>query len=55
MNTEQEAGSKDATAAPDSAPQEPHRQEPQLAHEITVEEEPDTRTEPGILDILDSE
>ena len=55
VNTEQEAASKDATATPDSAPQEPPRQEPQMAHEITVEEEPDTRTEPGILDILDSE
>ena len=54
-SAEQEAGPKDATATPDSAPQEPRRQEPQLAQEITVEEGPDTRIEPGILDILDSE
>ena len=54
-STEQEAGPKDATATPDSAPQEPRRQESQLAHEITAEEGPDTRIEPGILDILDSE
>ena len=54
-SAEKEAGPKDATATPDSAPQEPRRQEPQLAQEITVEEGPDTRIEPGILDILDSE
>ena len=54
-STEQGTGSKDATATPDSAPQEPHRQETQLIHEITPEEGQDTRIEPGILDILESE
>ena len=54
-STEQGAGPKDATATPDSTPQEPRRQESQLIHEITPEEGPDTRIEPGILDILDSE
>ena len=54
-STEQGTGSKDATATPDSALQEPRRQEAQLIHEITPEEGQDTRIEPGILDILESE
>ena len=54
-NAEQGTGSKDATATPDSAPQDPHRHETQLIHEITQEVGQDTRAEPGILDILESE
>ena len=54
-NAEQGTGSKDNTATPDSAPKDPHRHEPQLSHEITPEVGQDTRTEPRILDILESE
>ena len=52
---EQGTGLKDATATLDSAPQDPHGQETQLIHEITPEGGQDTRIEPGILDILESE
>ena len=58
-NAEQGTGSKDDTAIPDSAPTDLHEQEQQLSHdashEITPEVGQDTRTEPGILDILESE
>ena len=58
-NAEQGTGSKDDTATPDSTSTDPHRQEQQpshdASHEITPEVGQDTRTEPGILDILESE
>ena len=58
-HTKQGTGTKDDTATPDSAPTVPHKQEQQpthnASHEITPEVGQDTRTEPGILDILDSE
>ena len=56
---EQGTATKDDTATPDSAPIAPHREEQQPIHDATHETTPevgqDTRTEPGILDILDSE
>ena len=58
-HAEQGTGSRDDTATPDSAPTGPHRQEQQpthdASHETTPEVGQDTRTEPGILDILESE
>ena len=58
-HTEQGTATKDDTATPDSAPIAPHREEQQPIHDATHETTPevgqDTRTEPGILDILDSE
>ena len=58
-HTEQGTGSKDDTATPDSTSTDPHRQEQQpshdASHEITPEVGQDIRTEPGILDILESE
>ena len=56
---EQGAATKNDTVTPDSASIAPHRQEQQPIHDATHETTPevgqDTRTEPGILDILDSE
>ena len=56
---EQGSATKDDMVTPDSAPTAPRRQEQQLIHDATHETTPevgqDTRTEPGILDILDSE
>ena len=50
---------KDDTVNPDSVPTAPRRQEQQPINDATNETTPevgqDTRTEPGILDILDSE
>ena len=58
-HVEQGTGSKNDTDTPDSAPTGPHRQEQQpthdASHETTPEVGQDTRTEPGILDILESE